>query len=122
MKKMSIVAICAAVFATAANAGFVSAQPVSSAGGFIGNETIVTVKQAKDMRDDTYVVMQGKIVSQVKGDKYTFEDGTGSITVEIDDDDWRGQTVSPSDTVKIYGEVDRGFMNVEIDVDTIQKM
>lgn len=114
--------MCAAAFVTTANAGFQPDKPVTSAGGFIGNETIVTVKQAKEMRDDTNVIMQGKIVAQVKGDKYTFEDNTGSITVEIDDEDWRGQTVTPSDTVKIYGEVDRGLTKTEIDVDTIQKM
>ena len=122
MKKTAIFAVCAAAFATAANAGFQPAQPTTSAGGFIGNETIVTVKQAKEMRDDTNDIMQGKIVAQVKGDKYTFEDNTGSITVEIDDEDWRGQMVTPSDTVKIYGEVDRGLTKTEIDVDTIQKM
>lgn len=122
MNKIAIFAISAVVFGTAANAGFQPAQPTASAGGFIGNETIVTVKQAKEMRDDTNVIMQGKIVAQVKGDKYTFEDSTGSITVEIDDDEWQGQTVTPADTVKIYGEVDRGLTKTEIDVDTVKKL
>jgi len=113
-------ATCASVLVTAANAGF---QPTAAAkGGFVGNETIVTVSQAKEMRDDTNVIMKGKIVAQVKGDKYTFEDSTGSITVEIDDEDWQGQTVTPADSVKIYGEVDRGLTKTEIDVDTIQKL
>lgn len=123
MKKTAIFALGATVFiAAAANAGFQPAQPVTSQGGFVGNENIVTVMQVKEMRDDTDVILKGKIVGQLKGDKYTFEDSTGSITVEIDEDDWRGQTVTPADTVKIYGEVDRGLTKTEIDVDTIQKL
>ena len=122
MKKTAIFALGATVFtAAAANAGFQPAQPVTSKGGFVGNENIVTVMQVKEMRDDTDVILKGRIVGQLKGDKYTFEDSTGSITVEIDDDDWRGQTVTPADTVKIYGEVDRGLTKTEIDVETIQK-
>ena len=42
--------------------------------------------------------------------------------VEIDDDDWRGQKVSPTDTVKLYGEVDRGIFSTEIDIDYVEKI
>ncbi len=123
MKKVATFVIGAVAFAGAANAGFQPvAEVVAVKGGFVGNENIVTVMQVKEMRDDTDVILKGKIVGQLKGDKYTFEDSTGSITVEIDDDDWRGQTVTPADTVKIYGEVDRGMTKTEIDVDTIQKL
>jgi len=122
MKKIAMFATCSSVLVTAANAGFQPTAAAPAKGGFVGNETIVTVSQAKEMRDDTNVIMKGKIVAQVKGDKYTFEDSTGSITVEIDDEDWQGQTVTPADSVKIYGEVDRGLTKTEIDVDTIQKL
>ena len=30
--------------------------------------------------------------------------------------------VSPEDTVKMYGEVDRGFFTTEIDIDYVEKM
>lgn len=123
MKKAAMFSVFGMILATAANAGFQpAAETVAVKGGFVGNENIVTVMQVKEMRDDTDVILKGKIVGQLKGDKYTFEDSTGSITVEIDDDDWRGQTVTPADTVKIYGEVDRGLTKTEIDVDTIQKL
>ncbi|MBQ2016909.1 MAG: NirD/YgiW/YdeI family stress tolerance protein, partial [Alphaproteobacteria bacterium] len=55
-------------------------------------------------------------------EKYLFEDATGSITVEIDDDEWRGQTVTPADTVKLYGEVDRGIFKTEIEIDRVEKI
>ena len=110
----------------AAFAGFQPDTPVqksSSMGGFVGgSENIVTVKQVKEMRDDVPVVVQGNIVQRMGDEKYLFEDSTGSITVEIDNKDWRGQTVSPSDTVKLYGEVDAGLIKTEIDIDYVEKM
>lgn len=122
MKKISVAAMLCAIVG-AANADFVPAQPENAAGGFVGGqETIVTVKQVKEMRDDVNVVVQGKILQRMGDDKYLFEDGTGSITVEIDKKDWRGQTVTPADTVKLYGEVDRGFMKTEIEVDYVEKL
>lgn len=123
MKKLSM-AVIACMLTAAAHADFQAAPAQQNAvGGFVGGqETIVTVKQVKEMRDDVNVVVQGKILQRMGDEKYLFEDGTGSITVEIDKEDWRGQTVTPDDTVKLYGEVDRGFMKTEIDVDYVEKM
>lgn len=126
MKKISMIAIAGVLSAGAAFAGFQSNAPMQGMqmrGGFVGGaENIVTVNQVKEMRDDVPVIVQGNIVQRMGGDKYLFEDKTGSITVEIDDEDWRGQTVSPSDKVKLYGEVDAGLFKTEIDVDYVEKM
>lgn len=123
MKKISLFAMTGILLAGAASAGFEPNKLDSAKGGFVGGkETIVSVKQVKEMRDDVNVVVEGKIIQRIGDDKYLFEDSTGSITVEIDDKDWRGQTVTPSDTVKLYGEVDRGIMKTEIEVDYIHKM
>ncbi len=124
MKKVSMAAIVCALFAGAANADFnPDKQQVSAAGGFVGgNETIVSVKQVKEMRDDVPVVVKGHIIQRMGDEKYLFEDSTGSITVEIDKKDWRGQTISPADAVKLYGEVDAGLFKTEIDVDYVEKL
>ncbi|HIU65306.1 MAG TPA: YgiW/YdeI family stress tolerance OB fold protein [Candidatus Enterousia avicola] len=126
MKKISMIALGGILSVGAAFAGFQPDTPVqkpSSMGGFVGgSESIVTVKQVKEMRDDVPVVVQGNIVQRMGDEKYLFEDSTGSITVEIDNKDWRGQTVSPSDTVKLYGEVDAGLFKTEIDIDYVEKM
>lgn len=125
MKKISIFTVVGMLLAGSANAGFQSDAPMpkNNMGGFVGgSETIVTIKQVKEMRDDVPVVVQGNIVQRMGDEKYLFEDKTGSITVEIDDEDWRGQTVTPSDTVKLYGEVDAGLFKTEIDVDYVEKM
>lgn len=92
-------------------------------GGFVSDkETVVTVKQVNEMRDDVPVIVQGHIVQRLGDEKYLFEDATGSITVEIDDDEWRGQTITPSDTVRMSGEVDRGIFKTEIDIDSVKKI
>ncbi|MDL2314314.1 YgiW/YdeI family stress tolerance OB fold protein [Desulfovibrio sp. OttesenSCG-928-C14] len=91
-------------------------------GGFSGpSRNMTTVEQAKTMRDDTKVVLRGNIVEHIAKDKYLFKDGTGSIIIEIDDDDWNGVSVTPKDVVEIRGEVDKDWNSVEIDVDRVIK-
>lgn len=124
MKKFTIMTALCALVCGQALADFQPNKPQAPmGGGFVGgNETISTVKQAKEMRDDVPVILQGKILQRMGGDKYLFEDATDSVTVEIDDEDWRGQTVTPNDTVKLYGEVDAGMFKTEIDVDYVEKI
>ncbi len=123
MKRISIFTIGMILAAGAANAGFVeeSVTAVSSNGGFIeGVETIYTTSQVKEMRDDTPVVVKGKILKRTGDEKYLFQDGADTIIVEIDDDDWRGVNVTPTDIVILRGEVDKGIMTTEIDVDYVE--
>ena len=123
MKKISMIALFGLMAFGTANADFQPTTPTTTPkGGFVpGTETIVTVKQVMEMRDDVPVIVQGRIVQRIGDEMYLFEDNTGSIRVEIDDDDWRGQTVTPTDTVKLYGEVDRGIFKTEIDIDYVEK-
>ena len=90
--------------------------------GFTGERQIVTVQQALGFRDDTPVVLQGRIVRALGNEKYTFVDDTGSITIEIDNRLWRNLSVGPNDLVEISGEVDRDRRGVEIEVDRIRKL
>lgn len=145
MKKIIISAVVSVMAVGAANADFQMTAPsgAPNEGGYIAHpQTISTVQQVKQMRDDTNVVLQGRITQRVDNDgkytfkdsnsekrrdkddddKYMFEDETGTITVDIDAKDWPAETVTPSDTVKLYGEVDRGMFTVEIDVDRVEKM
>lgn len=125
MKKVSIMAIMGIMIFGAANAEFQASTPsaTSAKGGFVsGAETIATVKQVMEMRDDVPVIVKGNIVQRMGDEMYLFEDSTGTIRVEIDDDEWRGQTITPTDTVKLYGEVDRGIFNTEIDINYVEKI
>ena len=90
---------------------------------FVGptNVDVVTVEQAKNMSDDAKVILRGNIESSLGGEHYMFKDSTGSIRVEIDDEDWHGLNVTPKDKVEIQGEVDTHMMKpTDIDVDSIK--
>lgn len=127
MKKMTVIttlALLATVLlggnALATASGFEGPAETAATGGFQGPTiNAMTVKEVKKLRDDTPVVLVGKIERSLGAEKYLFTDATGSITVEIDNEDWFGITVTPEDTVVIYGEVDKGFRKLEIDVDRI---
>lgn len=91
-------------------------------GGFQGPSAVdvVTVEQASKMKDESQVILRGNIESSLGDEKYLFKDKTGSIRVEIDDDDWKGLVVKPTDTVEIEGEVDSHLMKPnDIDVESI---
>ncbi|MCK9257697.1 MAG: NirD/YgiW/YdeI family stress tolerance protein [Sulfurospirillaceae bacterium] len=91
-------------------------------GGFTG-PTIskITVVEAKKLCDDTPVVLEGNIVKHLGSDKYMFKDETGDITVEIENKNWNGITVGENDKIILYGEVDKDWNSIEIDVDKIMK-
>lgn len=93
-------------------------------GGYTGPKStgVMTVAQAKQMRDDSKVTLRGTIVKQLGDEKYLFKDSTGEITIEIDDDDWNGLAVGANDQIEIYGEVDKDWNSVEIDVDSVRKV
>lgn len=117
----------AAFLVSPANAAFQGPGGVQGGyGGFQGPGTGVpatTVQQAKGMWDDSIVTLTGNIVAKITGtkDKYLFRDKTGEIRVEIDDEYFYGVNVTPANTVRITGEVDKDFGRAtEIDVKRLE--
>ncbi|MDR2068759.1 MAG: NirD/YgiW/YdeI family stress tolerance protein [Spirochaetaceae bacterium] len=49
----------------------------------------VTVQDAKSLRDESPVVLRGKIERFLGDEKYTFTDDSGSIIIEIDNRLWK---------------------------------
>lgn len=92
-------------------------------GGFVEdtlNVQYTKVADVENLHDEAFVTLKGKIVTRVGHEKYSFQDASGTIIVEIDDDDWRGLSVSATDTVILEGEVDKHFMKpTEVEVDNI---
>ena len=121
MKKISILAVvCAAAISGAANAAMNNGM---GKGGFAGGENVIlTVDQVKGMNDNSKVWAEGVILQKNGDETYLFQDSTGTIMVEIDDDTWHGLVVGPTDTVRIFGEVDHGLYTTEIDIDYIEKL
>lgn len=116
MNKFLAVLALGVSFAAAGNA---VAQ--KAGGGFVGPSIAsTTVAEALKMSDDTPVILKGKIVKSLGGEKYEFSDGTGTIVADIDDKDWRGVTVTPENTVELRGEIDKDIMRApEVDVDSV---
>ncbi len=127
LKKIMVLALTVTLFASVAQArhhgGFVGgemAQPTQT-GGFKGPGVAMgTVQGLADMKDDSHVLLKGNIEKSLGDEKYLFKDSTGTIVVEIDDKRWHGQTVTPQDTVEIFGELDKELIGQsEIDVKRI---
>ncbi len=83
------------------------------------NVPLATVKQLLDTGHDGQLArLQGRIVSFEGDEHYVFEDATGRITVEIDDEDFpAGQTVSAEHRVELVGEFDKGLRKTEFEVE-----
>lgn len=95
-------------------------QNMQGKGGFTGdNTTLSSVKEAKNLKDEQWVRLEGHIEKRTGDEKYIFRDATGTITADIDDDRWKGQNISPKDKVRLEGEIDKDFNSEEIDVKRI---
>ncbi|WP_416400133.1 YgiW/YdeI family stress tolerance OB fold protein [Alicycliphilus denitrificans] len=113
---------CAVAIAQPAGYTGPSNAPKAAAQGVYSgpsNVPLMTVKQLLDTgRDEQPARLQGRIVSFEGNERYTFEDATGRIIVEIDDEDFpAGQTVSAEQRVELLGEFDKGLRKTEFEVD-----
>ena len=78
-----------------------------------------TVAEAFDMEDESKVILTGQIVNILGNDKYIFKDQTGEVVIEIDDEDWPLNKMTPEDMIEITGIIDKEFSNpMQIDVDS----
>ncbi|MBE6445562.1 MAG: NirD/YgiW/YdeI family stress tolerance protein [Alphaproteobacteria bacterium] len=114
MKKLSIsllataACICFTCIANAQNMTQQAPQPQKA-----------TVAEAQNMPDESIVILEGTITSNLGDETYIFTDSTGNINVEIDDEEWNGISPSAQDIIMIQGEVDKDGNLVEIDVEEV---
>ena len=98
-------------------------QATNATGSYSGpsNVPLMTVKQLLETgRDDQVARLQGRLVSFEGDERYTFEDATGRITVEIDNEDFpAGQSISAEQKVELTGEFDKGLRKTEFEVDRL---
>lgn len=115
MKKISVLAILGAI---ATVPGFAASNNMNN-----NAMTVVSVEEVRNMSDNSPVIIRGYLLRQNGENSYVFQDDTGTINLEIDEEDWGGQTFSPNDFVEVWGEVDKNGMSVtEIDVSAIKKL
>ena len=83
--------------------------------------TYWSVTEVMTLPDNSPVVMRGRITKNMGGNMYLFEDSSGNVMLEIDEEDWNGNTVRVNDVVTVYGNVDKGVNYTEIDVESVEK-
>ena len=112
MKTRYLALILAPLFSTAAVAAGYTGP---------GAQPVTTVAAAKDAADDTPVVLQGYVTKKINNDdKYEFKDNSGTITVEIDNEDLPATPFNEKTKVKITGQVEKHLMSREVDVDLVE--
>lgn len=118
MKKISMIAIMGVIVSAGAYAG--SNNTANNTNNMM---EVVTVEQVRGMADNAPVIIQGYILRKNGENSYVFQDTTGTINLEIDEEDWNGMTVSPNDFIEVWGEVDRnGSSMIEVDVSAMKKL
>ncbi len=96
----------------------------SQKGGFTGPSREfreVKVADLENLRDNARVTLTGNITEQLDDDEFLFNDGTGTVVLDIDDKAWYGVTIAPEDTVTIFGKLDKGFTKMEVEVKRLEK-
>lgn len=90
--------------------------------GFVDESLAVkSVSAALNAKDDTPVILTGSIVKQIDKDDFIFKDSTGEIQIDVNKRAWKGQTITPKDTIEIRGKVDKEWSKTEIDVRHVTK-
>jgi uncharacterized protein (TIGR00156 family) len=80
----------------------------------------MSVKEALAAKDDTFGILQGTLVKSLGDEKYEFQDSTGTMTVEIDNDLRQHVQLQANQQVILIGEIEREFRGNEFDVDRIE--
>jgi len=76
-----------------------------------GAAGLVSVSEVLNMRrDDVPVILQGRILYNIRSEYYRFADETGQIRVEIPPRVWGNLRVTGDDLIEISGIVDRQFI------------
>lgn len=71
----------------------------------------------QDAKNDQRVSLRGQVTQQLSEEKFIFNDGTGEIQLDIDDDLTKTSPITPPVEVELIGEVDKGIVSdTEIDV------
>ncbi|MDP5291684.1 NirD/YgiW/YdeI family stress tolerance protein [Oceanimonas sp. CHS3-5] len=81
---------------------------------------ITSVAEARRLADDSRIILSGRIVRRLDDDEFLFRDGTGTIRIEMDKDDWRRLRRHRRGRILIWAEVDRDKRRVELEVERVR--
>ena len=120
MTKIIFSSLAAMIFTvssvSAAPQGFDNASATAPQGFSAAAATNMTVANViANGTDEMDVTMRGRITKMLGQDKFIFEDETGTIVVELDDDkDW--SHIQKDQIIDIHGEIDRDANSIKVDV------
>jgi len=125
LKLLAASALLASCASLAFAAGYTGPNSGHSAqSGYTGPgaaSTVTTVAAALKAANDTPAVLTGYITQRLRKKHYEFKDDSGTIQVEIDNDEWPAQPISETTQVRLYGEVEhKKWGGREIDVDRVE--
>lgn len=80
------------------------------------------ISAVQNMPDDSMVYIQGYITQNLGDEMYVFQDDTGSMNIEIDDELMAGNTTSPTTIVWIAAEVNKEGDITSLEAEEIQFM
>ncbi|MGE8542411.1 NirD/YgiW/YdeI family stress tolerance protein [Acinetobacter sp. ANC 3813] len=87
------------------------------------SERHVQVANIKGLPDATAVTLTGTLVKHLNQEHYEFNDGTGLILLEIDDDLWKAAGIQAGEKVRVVGEVDtHRYKPTDVEVVKIEKL
>ena len=92
-----------------------SANTVNTSKFFVGDNkgSVITIKQALKLSDETPVVLEGYIARQIGDNDFIFKDSTGEIEIDIDDNiirQYANAEISEETLLRIQGVVDKELM------------
>ena len=101
MKYKLLSCVAAAAVVLASTQAFASKQDTAS------QKPVSKVSDVQNMADDSMVYVQGYIIQSLGNENYIFQDDSGQINVEIDDDIMNSATVTPETIVWIAATIDK---------------
>lgn len=96
----------------------VLAGSMPSASG--SDQPISQVSDVNNMPEDATVYIQGYLVQNLGNEMYTFQDDSGTITIEIDDSLMASNAMSPNALVWIVAEVNKDGNVTSLEAEEIQ--
>ncbi|QKF92535.1 YgiW/YdeI family stress tolerance OB fold protein [Campylobacter sp. CCUG 57310] len=123
LKKITISALLASSLLASGGFTGANANTTQNQGGFTGkgSATLMSVKEALNLRDDAPVILEGKIRSQIRAEHYEFVGKSGDVVeIEIDNHIWKGVTVDENTPIRITGKVDKDLTKTTIDVKSVE--
>ncbi|MCL1039547.1 NirD/YgiW/YdeI family stress tolerance protein [Shewanella submarina] len=100
-------------------ASLVSASAMAAYTGPGVDAQITTASAVKDAKDGAKTQLTGKIIKSLGDEKYQFQDESGVVVIEIDDDLLRNIHIDENTPVVLVGEVDSDWNGQEVEIDVI---